>query len=256
MSIGVSFLFGWFFLLCLLFSIQDFDGTVGSDYGQPVLQIFVDCFGKVGAVIAMTVIMICVWHCGLFSLTSNSRMMFAFSRDRALPGFFDHVDRRFKSPIRTIILAAFLAFVLALPSLGSSVAFFAATSIATIGLYVSYTIPIAVAIIFPDHFRKGPFNLGKFSKPIGVVACLWVAFITIVFCLPELNPINSQTLNYTPVAVGIVLVSILGSWVWARTWFTGPRRQIELEQAGVDISDPAAVAEAEKAGILSEKKLD
>ena len=61
---------------------------------------------------------------------------------------------------------------------------------------------------------------------------------------------DSQTLNYTPVAVGIVLVLVLGSWVWARTWFTGPRRQIELERRGVDIDDPAAVAEAEKAGIL------
>lgn len=77
-----------------------------------------------------------------------------------------------------------------------------------------------------------------------------------MFCLPELNPVNSQTLNYTPVAVGIVLVGILGSWIWARTWFTGPRRQIELEAAGVDISDPAAVAEAEEAGVLSQKKLD
>jgi amino acid transporter len=117
-------------MLCLLFSIQDFDRTVSSSYGQPVLQIFVDVFGETGAVVAMSLVMICVWHCGLFSLTSNSRMMFAFSRDRALPAFFDSVNQRFKSPIRTIWLAAFLAFVLALPSLGSSVAFFAATSIA------------------------------------------------------------------------------------------------------------------------------
>ena len=72
----------------------------------------------------------------------------------------------------------------------------------------------------------------------------------IVFCLPELNPVTSQTLNYTPVAVGIVLVLVLGSWIWARNWFTGPRRQIELEQVGVDINDPAAVAQAEKQGIL------
>jgi amino acid transporter len=117
-------------MLCLLFSIQDFDNTVGSAYEQPVLQIFVDVFGENGAVVAMSLVMICVWHCGLFSLTSNSRMMFAFSRDRALPAFFDSVDARFKSPMRTIMLAAFLAFILALPSLGSAVAFSAATSIA------------------------------------------------------------------------------------------------------------------------------
>ncbi|KAF2670823.1 amino acid transporter [Microthyrium microscopicum] len=259
-SIGVSFLFGWFYMLCLLFSIQDLDRTINSEYAQPVLQIFVDVFGKTGAVVAMCLVMICVWHCGLFSLTSNSRMMFAFSRDRALPHFFDHVDKRFHSPTRTIWLAATLAFILALPSLGSAVAFSAATSIATIGLYVSYTIPILIAVIWPANFKRGVWTLGKFSRPCGIIACLWVTFITIVFCLPTLNPVGEQTLNYTPVAVGIVAFFIAASWFpWARKWFTGPVRQIELERLGIDIDDPEAVAEAEAKGMVPEaagKKMD
>ena len=162
-SIGVSSIFGFFLILALLFSIQDFAGTVGTSIGEPVTQILVDVFGINGAIVLMTLIMCCVWHCGLFSMTSNSRMMFAFSRDGALPKFFHQVDHRFRSPIRTgktssfrftlpilhalqlslyitkhptltVWLAAFLSFCLALPSLGSSVAFTAATSIATIGL--------------------------------------------------------------------------------------------------------------------------
>lgn len=64
-------------------------------------------------------------------------MMFAFARDGALPHFFATVHPTFRSPVATIWLAALGAFCLALPSLGSSVAFTAATSIATIGL-VSY----------------------------------------------------------------------------------------------------------------------
>jgi hypothetical protein len=56
---------------------------------------------------------------------------------------------------------------------------------------------------------------------------LWIAFISIVFCLPEVNPVNSQTLNYAPVAVGIVLAYALGSWaISARWWFVGPINQI------------------------------
>ena len=63
------------------------------------------------------------------------------------------------------------------------------------------------------------------------------SFITVVFCLPELNPVDSQTLNYTPVAIGIVGAFTLGSWVFARKWFVGPvrgsrmvdgRREVEL----------------------------
>ncbi|KAK4702796.1 hypothetical protein P7C70_g3421, partial [Phenoliferia sp. Uapishka_3] len=236
-SVAASAVFGFFVLVSFLFSIQDFDNTVDSPAGQPVLQIFLDVFGTTGATVAFAYIIICVWCCGLFSITSNSRMMYAFSRDRALPGWFDHVDARFQSPVRTIWLAVILAFILALPSLGSSVAdpsrFSAATSIATIGLYISYGIPILILLIESKNFVRGPFHLGKFSRPVGFVAVCWVCFITIAGCLPELTPVNSQTLNYTPVAVGIVALYALGSWfLWARFWFKGPRFEAlaELER--------------------------
>jgi amino acid transporter len=93
--------FGFFFLCSLLFSIQDFDSTLDSEVGQPVLQIFVDVFGKSGATAAFSLIIVCVTLCGTFSVTSNSRMFYAFSRDRALPGFFDVVDKRTAVPLRT-----------------------------------------------------------------------------------------------------------------------------------------------------------
>jgi amino acid transporter len=66
MSIGVSAVFGFFLILCLLFSIQDFDATVSTDtnYGQPVFKIFVDVFGENGALVLITLIILCVWHCG------------------------------------------------------------------------------------------------------------------------------------------------------------------------------------------------
>lgn len=84
-SIGVSSVFGFFLILCLLFSVQNFDATVNSKVGQPVLQILIDVFGEDGAMVLFTLVIICVWHCGLFSLTSNSRMMFAFSKSSYIP---------------------------------------------------------------------------------------------------------------------------------------------------------------------------
>lgn len=259
MSVGVSAVFGFFLIVSLLFSIQDFATTVDSTVGQPVVQILIDIFGDKGAIALMTLVICCVWHAGLFSLTSNSRMMFGFARDGGLPHFFTKVDDKFHAPIRTICLAAFLAFLLAIPSLGSAVAFSAATSIATIGLYISYGLPIFIGMIYPHNFVKGPFNLRFASRPIALIASLYIVFITIVFCLPELNPVNSQTLNYTPVAVGIVALWAFGSWfLWARRWFTGPIRQIEEEQLGVPIGDPAAMVEAERkmGGKLSTDGID
>lgn len=83
------------------------------------------------------------------------------------------------------------------------------------------------------------------------MAVLWICFISIVFCLPTANPVTDQTLNYTPVAVGIVATWAFGSWfLWARKWFTGPVRQIAAERLGVDVAEPGALEEAEAQGIL------
>ena len=128
-SVGASALFGLFYLLSLLFSMQSFERAVNSD--QPVLEIFIDVFGKTGATVAMAFIICCVTLCGTFSITSNSRMYYAFARDAGIPRWFVYVDKRTQAPLRTVWLAVVLAFILALPSLGSSVAFTAVTSIAT-----------------------------------------------------------------------------------------------------------------------------
>lgn len=111
---------------------------------------------------------------------------------------------RFPTSIYPVWLACTLSFILGLPSLGSSVAFAAATSIATIGLYISYgkllvllsnsldftlaiAIPIALRVVYRKRFTRGPFHLGIFSIPIAVAAVTWIAFIAIVFLLPQAN---------------------------------------------------------------------
>lgn len=254
MSVGISSIFGFFLILALLFSIQDFERTVNSEVGQPVLQILIDIFGDKGAIALMTLVILCVWHAGLFSMTSNSRMMFGFARDGGLPRIFTYVDPRFRAPVATVWLAATLSFCLALPSLGSSVAFAAATSIATIGLYVSYGIPIFIGVLYPANFNKGPFDLRFASRIVALIACGWVVFMIVVFCLPEQNPVDSQTLNYTPVAVGIVALWAFGSWIlWAQFWFTGPIRQIEAERLGVPIDEPGALEALEEDGKLNSR---
>lgn len=125
-------------------------------------------------------------------------------------------------------------------------AFAAATSIATIGLYISYCIPILIGAIYHRDFvaRKGPFNLRWASRPVAIVGVMWTGFITIIFCLPTVNPVNSQTLNYTVVAVGIVTIGSLGSWfISARKWFVGPVK--EIEGARISGSDTAITEEVE-----------
>ncbi|TFY61509.1 hypothetical protein EVJ58_g4467 [Rhodofomes roseus] len=260
MSIGVSAILGWCLMIALLFSIQDLASTVSSPTGEPIAQIFLDTVHEKGAIVLMVIVIGAMFWCGTFSITSNSRMMYAFARDGGIPGhkFFQQVDAKRRSPVRAIWLACTLSFILGLPSLGSSVAFSAATSISTIGLYVSYGIPIALRVLYASRFVRGPFHLGAFSFPVAITAVAWICFITVAFVLPQENPVDSQTLNYAVVAVGIVVVYSLGSWfLSARKWFTGPVKQIAAEPAeetNIDARDPATVVVLDRSEKGSDEK--
>lgn len=111
-----------------------------------------------------------------------------------------------------------------LQSLGSLVAFQAMVSIATIGLYIAYALPIFFRVTLArKSFTPGPFNLGSFGVVVGWIAVLWVVTISVLFSLPVAYPITDQTLNYTPVAVGGLFILAISAWVFsARYWFKGP----------------------------------
>lgn len=65
-AIGASSVIGFFLIIALLFSIQDFNTVRTSPL--PVLKILTDACGEGGGLVLMVLIMLCVWHCGLFSL--------------------------------------------------------------------------------------------------------------------------------------------------------------------------------------------
>ena len=82
-----------------------------------------------------------------------------------------------------------------------------------------------------DRFQRGPWHLGRWSRPIGTIAVVWVVFITILFMLPTVSPVDATTFNYTPLAVMVVL-GFAGLWwlVSAKNWFTGPKVQGTAEE--------------------------
>ena len=148
------------------------------------------------------------------SVTANSRMSYAFSRDGALPGsrLWAKVNPRTGTPTNSIWLCVCCSLVLASPALKSLVAYGAVTSIAVIGLYIAYIVPVLLRRLNPG-FRTGAWNLGRWSAPIGWVAVGWVVFIVILFMLPQYAPGTGDTFNYAPVAVLVVLLLATGFWL-------------------------------------------
>jgi amino acid transporter len=152
-------------------------------------------------------------------------MIYAFSRDGALPfsRVWNRINAGTRTPTNAVWLAAGGAFVLGLPYLINTTAYAAVTSIATIGLYIAYVIPTFLRLRQGDRFERGPWHLGRLSRPIGIVAVAWVTLITVLFMLPQTSPVTAQTFNYAPVAVLAVLGFAAAWWLLsARRWFLKP----------------------------------
>ncbi|KAK3827684.1 MAG: amino acid/polyamine transporter I [Benniella sp.] len=238
MAVGVSFVAGLGYLLALTFGIQDIDRVLSTTIGSPITQIFLDSVGENGALLLLIILLLAQFFCGNASITANSRMIYAFSRDGAMPGskYLHRIHPTLKSPVWGIWLSCFVSALLGLLYLADQVAFSAITSIATIGLYISYGLPTFCRLVYArDSFETGPVSLGRLSIPIGIISCIWIVIITVLFVLPTLSPVDAKNMNYTVVIVAASAIYIFGNWYFsARHWFKGPVSNIDLEDNGND----------------------
>ena len=243
-SIVVSLFAGWLLLIGVTSAIQDYGKEVAAVV--PPAQIFIDATGTTLGTLLLFIVVGAQFYCGMSSVTANSRMIYAFSRDGAVPGsqFWHKINPRTRTPTNSIWFAAVGAFILGVPYLFSPVAYFAVTSIAVIGLYIAYGIPILLRLLAGERFQRGPWHLGRWSYVVGWIAVIWIAFIAILFVLPQVAPGNTvTTFNYAPVAVGVVLLYSGGYWfLSARNWFKGPKVQGTADELAKIEAELAAVS--------------
>ncbi|XP_020597859.1 amino-acid permease BAT1 homolog [Phalaenopsis equestris] len=237
-SVAISTVAGYMYLISITFTVRNIPYLLRSDNdagGYAIAEVFYLVFKNrygsgVGGIICLGFIAVAVFFCGIGAVASNSRMTYAFSRDGAMPfsSLWCKVNKE-EVPANAVWLALAISFCMATTSLGSLVAFQAMVSIATIGLYIAYALPILCRLVLGrQSFVSGPFSLGHWSVLCGWVAVIWVAVITVLFSLPVAYPIEKNTLNYTPIAVGGVFFFVFASWVLsARHWFKGPISNIQ-----------------------------
>jgi amino acid transporter len=222
MSVVVSAVAGYALLMALVAASPDLGAA--ASFVNPVLYILQSRLSYVLGTLLFFVIFVAQFFCSMSSVTSNSRMIYAFSRDGAVPAHnLWHRLNRGRTPRNAILLAVVCSFILVIPSLWSVTAYLAATSIATVGLYIAYVIPIFLRQVSTD-FRPGSWRLGVRIGPyIRWIAVVWVVFISVLFMLPTSTPITLQGFNYTPVVVlGVFLLVSIWWLASARHWFKGP----------------------------------
>lgn len=219
MSVLISIIGGWILLFTIVSAIQDgseegLSTIVNTTTGSGPAQIFLYALNNPD-VAKFLLFIVCgaQFFCGMASVTANSRMSYAFSRDNAIPGarLWAQVNKRTGTPTNSIWLCVVLSIIVTLPALFNITAYLAVTSIAVIGLYIAYVTPVLLRRLNKD-FTPGPWNLGRWSAVVGWIAVVWVVFIVILFVLPPVTPITVDTFNYAPIAV--VVVGVLAVVLW------------------------------------------
>jgi amino acid transporter len=239
MSVVVSVVFGFILLVAVTFAIPDTAGTLGAG-AFDVQYIWQTATSDKWAEFMLVIACVAQLFCGLASVTSASRMMFAFSRDGAIPGH--RIWRRLvfqRVPAFSVAAICVLAWALMLPTLSNAaVGYLVGTSIAVIGLYIAFGIPIYLRWRAGDRFEAGVWTLGNHYKWIDPIAVLWIVLISVLFLAPSVpqgipwNDSYSWSLaNYAPLTVGGAFVLFGGWWiVSANRWFKGPIRQGSEEE--------------------------
>jgi len=236
MSVVMSVIFGFILLVAVTFAIPDVQGTIGAG-AFDITYIWQNATSTRWAEFLLFIVCCAQFYCGTASVTAASRMMFAFSRDGAVPGgrqIFRKVSPRNRVPVNAVIAIAILSWALMLPTLANgAIGYLVGTSIAVIGLYIAYAVPIYLRWRAGDSFQPGAWSLGKHYKWINPLAFCWVILIVILFLMPTVptaipwhSGFDWNVVNYAPITVGGVML-VTGIWwlVSARKWFKGPVRE-------------------------------
>ena len=235
LSVAVSAVVGFVFLFALsthlpnlstLFPATLDDSTLpgASQYyfggGVAVIAILEYNLGQLGDILSAG-IAIAMAFCGLSSVASAGRMLYAFSRDDGLPGagWLKKVSRRYRTPANALtgIVVVSWLFTVAAGIVGGGTAIVIVTAVSTIFLYAAYGICIYLGATTSEWLSERVWSLGRWSKPIAYVAILWVLVLMVLFSFPTSGNISWP---FMAITVAFLVVYYFG---WARRTFKGPR---------------------------------
>ena len=250
-SIFYSVLGGYILLLCVVFAIPDDPATGEANNalaGAGVAGIFVEALGTNWATVVLFISASAQFFCATSCMTSASRMTFAFSRDGALPGsgWLRRLTAK-RVPANAVVMVAIVAALVTLPALlevniGTAeepliipVAFYAVTSIAVIGLYLAFAIPIWLRWRMGDAFEAGAWTNGSKYKWMNLIAVIEIVVVSLYLMMPTTpaaNPFRDEFewkfVNYAPIVTLGALVLLTLWWnLSAKKWFTGPLHNID-----------------------------
>ena len=251
-SIVLNGLLGLGMALALLFCLGDIDAALNTNTDFPFIEIFHQAVQNVTGAALMTSIIITLSLCATVGIVASaSRQLWAFSRDRAVPGWerIQRVNSRSAIPVLAVFLTMGLACVLALIILGSSTVFNDIVSLSVVGLFGSYFLVASLLLwrrlrgdikLYPSsadaltnlpgkELTWGPWRVpGVFGIINNSFAIIYLIIIFFFSLWPPENHSTAATMNYSSLMFGgTMIISVFYYIFYARKVYSGPVIQVK-----------------------------
>ena len=282
-SILYASIVGWVLELAFLFAVQP--GNVAAHVGSKtaitgeayitsqggfVASLFGQALSSRWSGVILIISAVGQLFCTLAIITSCSRMMYAFSRDGAVPlsQLWARLTAK-KTPVNAVVAVGVVSVIITLPALYqpkvngayTNIVFNALTSITVIGLFLAFIIPVFQRWRMGSEFVVGPWSLGNKYKWMAPLAIAEIVIMSVYYCFPfspqgaPWSPLfNWRLINYSPIIVlGTLLALWIGWHVSAKRWFTGPKHTIDLPE-GVSSADEQALERAHEGYLTGEHR--
>lgn len=225
-SVWISGLAGWVLLVAVVLAAPDLGEAVAKGE-RAFLSIVEGVLPPALAAVLTTGIVLAQYLCGLATVTSASRMAFAFARDGGLPfsAAVRHVSRAHRTPAVAIwTVSAGAVLFSAWTPVYSTI-----TAVCTIFLYISYVVPTTLGLLaFGRSWTKmGPWSIGRWYRPLAALSVLGCLVLIVI----GMQPRNERS----------AWVVGMGSILLAVAWFGSERRRFPGPPC-VDRSAPSAEA--------------
>jgi amino acid transporter len=231
-AVGITAVISVFWLVAMVLAIPDV-GRTQAEGTNAIAYVFDAHFPRWVTNLFLVVVLIAIFVCCLAIQVAATRLLFAFGRDKVIPGsrFFAYVNPKTRTPLASAVTVGLVAI---------GVLFFQGQlwrviAWATAGTYIVYQMVVLGALVARVRgwpYRKAYFNLGRWGWPVNIVALLYGAFMIVNLSWPR-SPGSPWYDNYlVPFSAAVIFA------VGAIVYFVQRARGINVGRAIRDI-EPA-----------------
>jgi amino acid transporter len=222
--------------LALILAIPDYGAVISGEVVDPVADTVTFQLGE-GITKPLFVLFIIGFTASLLAIQTNcSRVMWAFARAGVLPasGPLRKLSPHARLPVNTVLTTGVIAAILLISTQSEDV-YLTLISMATGGFYISFALPVVAQMVakLRGRWEPGPWNLGRWSVLVAVVASIWVVFEYFNIAWPRAEGVPWYQDWAVFVMTGIVGVLGVVTYLTVRTKVLAAEDRLEADPTSV-----------------------